>query len=160
MYENEALELFKKIKTQIQGMTDELDALIRKMQTGQEQVFYYPLTEDTSKFKGRKPTELIFPDSRKIEVKKWKQVVIEILKDCNSDRNCHNKLMELRGKVSGKTRCFLQATPEGMDSPEAIDNDIYFETKLDTESLLKFLFVRVLPYLPYEREGIIIGMKI
>lgn len=86
--------------------------------------------------------------------------MFEILKDINRDETCHRQLLELRGKVSGKMRCFLQESPEGMDSPMAIDENIYFETKLDTESLLKFLVKRILPYLSYDWEPIKIGMMI
>lgn len=160
MFEKQVMEYIKRYKAQIAIMSAEIDALINKMQTGHSQVVDYPLTEDTTKFKGKKPCELILPGGRKIQTTKWNEVVLEILKDANRYEICHQQMLELRGRISGKSRCFLQGTPEGMDSPFKIDEDLYFETKLDTESLLRFLVLRVLPCLSYDREKIKIGMLI
>lgn len=55
----EVNEYLKKYTAMMITMNAELDALLRKVQTGESQIVYYPLTDDTQKFKGKKPSELI-----------------------------------------------------------------------------------------------------
>lgn len=65
--------------------------------------------------------------------------MLAILQDCNADPTMHTYLMELRGKVMGRQRTILAASPEKMHAPLEIDKELYMESYYDTASLLYVL---------------------
>ncbi len=113
-----------------------------------------PLTADPSVFKGEKPEGILFPDGREVKTPTWKAAVLAIMRDCNADANMHSQLMELRGKVLGRQRAILAASPEKMHAPLEIDEDIYMESYYDTGTLLYVLKNRVLDEVGYNYSGI------
>lgn len=119
----------------------------------------YPLSAGPFIFKGEKPTSIIFPDSKRVEVTTWKNVAEEILKDCISDKSREKLLLELRGKTSGRSRQFLAGTGSQMRSPIEITKDIYMETHYDTETLLRILTTRILTPVGYDYSGISVAIR-
>lgn len=80
--------------------------------------------------------------------------MLAILQDCNADPTMHTYLMELRGKVMGRQRTILAASPEKMHAPLEIDKDLYMESYYDTATLLYVLKNRVLDEVGYNYSGI------
>jgi len=76
------------------------------------------------------------------------------MQDCNADAKMHSQLMELRGKVLGRQRTILAASPEKMHAPLEIDKDLYMESYYDTATLLYVLKNRVLDEVGYNYSGI------
>ncbi len=75
---------------------------------------------------------------------KGKKPVAAILQDCNNDPNRHERMLELRGRVFGNFRSLLAQTPDGMGAPLKIDEGLYWESKFDTEALLRNLTDKLL----------------
>lgn len=113
-----------------------------------------PLNSLSTFFKGKKITVVNFSDGREIAVSKWKEAVQIILQDCNSDEAMHNALIDICGKVYGKSRVLFADTPADMVAPIQIDGDMYLETKFDVESLLNVLKNRILDFVGYDYSGI------
>ena len=113
-----------------------------------------PLTADPSVFKGEKPESILFPDGREIKTPTWKAAVLTIMQDCNADAKMHSQLMELRGKVLGRQRAILAASPEKMHAPLEVDKGLYMESYYDTGTLLYVLKNRVLDEVGYNYSGI------
>ena len=112
------------------------------------------LKDDSSYFKSRKPISVILSDGEKINASNWKKVVEAILGDCNRDDEFHEKLLSLRNRIWGRNRVILSDKNIGMDIPLKIDDDLYFEAKFDTQSLLKVLKNRVLDVVGYDYSKI------
>ena len=68
-------------------------------------------------------------------------------------------LMELRGKVMGRQRTILAASPEKMHAPLEIDKELYMESYYDTASLLYVLKNRVLDEVGYNYSGIRVQLR-
>lgn len=113
-----------------------------------------PLNSLSTFFKGKKITAVNFSDGREIAVSKWKEAVQIILQDCNFDEAMHNALIDICGKVYGKSRVLFADTPADMVAPIQIDGDMYLETKFDVESLLNVLKNRILDFVGYDYSGI------
>ena len=113
-----------------------------------------PLTADPSVFKGERPESILFPDGREVKTPTWKTAVLAIMRDCNEAPAMHSQLMELRGKVLGRQRTILAASPEKMHAPLEIDKDLYMESYYDTGTLLYVLKNRVLDEVGYNYSGI------
>ena len=71
------------------------------------------------------------------------------MQDCNEDPVMHAHLMGLRGKVLGRQRAILAASPEKMHAPLEIGKDLYMESYYDTATLLYVLKNRVLDEVGY-----------
>lgn len=109
-------------------------------------------------FKGEKPSAVIINENI-IPTPTWKQVVTTILKACNSEPTMHNRLMELRGSVSGRSRYILSNNPKDMNVPLKIDDDLYFEGKFDSEYLIKMMTERVLKPIGFNYDKIDIVLR-
>ena len=118
----------------------------------------YPLSYNTGFFKGKKPTGVIFA-TENVPVNTWKMVFKEIMNRCNADVDKHRQLMDLRSRVSGRSRAFLSDRPDGMRSPMQIDNKLYAETHYDTETLLRILLHRILDAVHYDYGNIYISIR-
>ena len=113
-----------------------------------------PLTANSAAFKGEKPESILFPGGREVKTPTWKTAVLAIMQDCNEDPVMHAHLMGLRGKVLGRQRTILAASPEKMHAPLEIDKDLYMESYYDTATLLYVLKNRVLDVVGYNYSGI------
>lgn len=133
-----------------------IDMTVQEIESGHslsELPRYHPLSLGGHALKGNKPLAVRFPDGREVCTRTWKEVAAAVLEDCNSDPVMHERLMELRGKVHGRDRVILGATPD-MDVPLRIDDGLYMEAKYDTETLLYVLTERVLKPVGYDCTGI------
>ena len=118
-----------------------------------------PLHTDPSVFKGKKLEAVLFPNGQSVRTTTWKSAVLAILQDCNADPTMHTYLMELRGKVMGRQRTILAASPEKMHAPLEIDKDLYMESYYDTGTLLYVLKNRVLDEVGYNYFGIHVRLR-
>ena len=116
-----------------------------------DMTFTASLSTNTALFKGKRPLAVIFPDCE-VPVRKWKEVALYILRDC--DMTYPGALDSLCGKLHGNHRTMLSASSDGMSAPLEIHEGLYFESKLDTEVLLKFLVEHVLIPLGYDYRSI------
>lgn len=112
------------------------------------------LTTDPARFKGMKPSLLLFPDGGSVTVQNWRRAILEILWDCNKDTVQHERMMQLRDLVSGRLRPLLSSTPMNMNIPLMIDEDLYLEGKLDTEYLIKTVRDQILDPVGYDYDRI------
>ena len=58
-----------------------------------------------------------------------------LLQTCNEQPDIHERFMEMCGKVAGRWRTILGSSPEEMDVPIKVDEELYFEGKFDTEAM-------------------------
>ena len=152
-----ALSQLESLRSELHSMVDaRVDGCIQHILHGGvlDIVPTLPLTADPSVFKGEKPESILFPDGREIKTPTWKAAVLAIMQDCNTDANMHSQLMELRGKVLGRQRAILAASPEKMHAPLEIAKDLYMESYYDTGTLLYVLKNRVLDEVGYNYSGI------
>ena len=138
-----------------------VDRSIQRILTGSvlEESPTLPLHTDPSVFKGKKPEAVLFPNGQSVRTTTWKSAVLAILQDCNADPTMHTYLMELRGKVMGRQRTILAASPEKMHAPLEIDKELYMESYYDTASLLYVLKNRVLDEVGYNYSGIHVRLR-
>lgn len=115
-----------------------------------------PMSSMSAIFKGKKLDSITLPNGTEIPVTKWKEAATIILKDCNADERRHNMLMEMRGRVGGRNRVILSGNPSEMNVPLKIDDDLYFEGKFDTESLLNVIKSRILDVVGYNYSSVLI----
>lgn len=116
------------------------------------------LAAEPARFKGLKPSFLLFPDGRTVTVQNWRRAILEILWDCNKDTVQHDRMMQLRERVPGRLRSLLSKSPEGMSVPLMIDENLYLEGKLDTEYLIKTVRDQILDPVGYnyDRIGVVV----
>ena len=112
------------------------------------------LAADPVRFKGLKPSRLLFPDGRIVTVQNWRQAILEILRECNKDPIKHDRMVRLRDLVAGRLRPLLSSSPKGMNVPVMIDEGLYLEGKLDTEYLIKTVRDQILNTAGYDYDKI------
>lgn len=59
-----------------------------------------------------------------------------IVNDCIANLQMHEKLLDLRETISGRSRSMLSSLPNGLDRPLKIDEGLYLESYFDKQSLL------------------------
>lgn len=163
-HEQELTEQQRTALSQLESLRSEMHSMVDARVDGSIQHILHggvldiaptlPLTANPSVFKGKKPESILFPDGREIKTPTWKTTVLAIMQDCNEDPVMHAHLMGLRGKVLGRQRAILAASPEKMHAPLEIDKDIYMESYYDTGTLLYVLKNRVLDEVGYDYSGI------
>ena len=137
-----ALSQLEMLRSELHSMVDaRVDGSIQRILTSSvlEESPTLPLHTDPSVFKGKKPEAVLFPNGQSVRTPTWKAAMLAILQDCNADPAMHTYLMELRGKVMGRQRTILAASPEKMHAPLEIDKGLYMESYDDTASLLYLL---------------------
>ena len=153
-------EIERSRKQMYQKIDNQYDELVQKIlmdgkqltMNGGEQLL--SLAADPARFKGRKPSLLLFPDGRKVAARNWRQVILEILQDCNQDAVRHERMMQLRDVVAGRIRPLLSERSREMDIPLMIDEDLYLEGKLDTEYLIRTVRDQILDPVGYDYDKI------
>ncbi len=153
----ELLEHLMALMSELYSINASLETMINAMESGEEQLsseHRLPLFVSSALFKGMKPVSLTFPDGRELAVSKWRDLAVALLQDCSADEACYENLHNMCGKVYGRNRIILGRDPSVMDVPLKVDEDIYFEGKFDTESLLKVLTERVLRPAGYDYRSI------
>lgn len=119
----------------------------------------YPLAKNPSFFKGRRPVAVIFPDGTRVRAPSWKSVVEAVLKDCDRDEDRHAALMSLRNRVYGSSRIILGDSAEEMQSPIALNPEMYVEAHYDVQSLLRITLTRILSVVGYDYSGIQVAVR-
>lgn len=160
----EQIEMFEKSRERMHRLIDDrYDAMILCIRTGQlprqTGTRRYDLSEPPFLFKGKKPLSILYPNGDKVTVKTWREVAAELLRDCNSDPDRHEALMQLRYVVSGNSRWILSDTDQHMDVGIKIDEGLYFEGKFDTEYLLKMMTEKIFEKVGYPYEMIQIEVR-
>lgn len=117
------------------------------------------LAASPERLKGKKPVALILPDGAVVKAHTWKKAVEAILQDCNRDPVRHEQMLELRGRVFGNFRPLLAETPEQMSAPLKIDEGLYWESKFDTEALLRNLTDKLLCRVGYDYQGVAVKYR-
>ena len=102
------------------------------------------ITVSPAELKGKKPLAVQFAPGEWIETPTWRKVAQRILQACNEQPDIHERFMEMCGKVAGRWRTILGSSPEEMDVPIKVDEELYFEGKFDTEAMLNVLEKKVL----------------
>lgn len=157
-----ALSQLEMLRSELHSMVDaRVDGSIQRILTSSvlEESPTLPLHTDPSVFKGKKPEAVLFPNGQSVRTTTWKAAVLAIMQDCNADPTMHTYLMELRGKVMGRQRTILAASPEKMHAPLEIDKELYMESYYDTASLLYVLKNRVLDEVGYNYSGIRVQLR-
>lgn len=144
-----------------QLIDDRLDAFILQITCGDlsgyiqdEAVQAIPFVSAPARCKGMKPVAVVLSDGSMVETSTWKKAAAAILRDCDADPGCHERLMEMRGRVNGNFRRLLAEDPDGMDAPLKITEGLYLESKFDTQALLDNLTQKILRRVGYDCGGI------
>ena len=155
--DEKAREVIENLRHELHALVDEnIENMLNRLEndglTGQKESIL-PLLAMPAFLKGKKTTSITLSDGNEIVTKKWNRLyqpyfmtVIQI--------NLYNRLLEICGKVHSRDRVILSADTHGMDAPLKIDEGIYFESKFDTETLLKALTERVLKPIGYDYSHI------
>ena len=110
-------------------------------------------------FKGKKPTGLFLPGRPRVNLGTWKQVAVELLKDCINDPDRKAKLYALRGTASGRNRVFVDAVPDTMRSPAEISRNLFVECHYDTATLLHVVLHILLKSVGYDYSQVNVALK-
>ena len=108
------------------------------------------ITVSPAELKGKRPLAVQFALGEWIETPTWRKVAQKILQTCNEQPDIHERFMEMCGKVAGRWRTILGSSPEEMDVPIKVDEELYFEGKFDTEAMLNMLRKKC-----WNRQGLI-----
>ena len=117
-----------------------------------------PFASPPAMFKGEKPASVIL-HGEEIEASTWRKVALAVLRDCNADAQRHKRMLEPRGRISGNFRTLLSDCPEGMAAPLKINEGLYWESKFDTEALLGNLTEKLLDWVGYDYQDIVIRFR-
>ena len=163
MEQEKTIELLEESRNRMHQLVDErYDELLGCLVDGRrvsEKSRTLPLTSSPFLFKGEKPAALTLSDGQRIPTPTWKAVARTVLKVCNDEPEMHQRLLNLRGSVAGRTRFILTDSPDGMNTPLKIDEGLYFEGKFDSEYLMKMMTVRVLDRIGYDYSGITVTLR-
>ena len=135
----------------LQLVNTKCDALLQMYQSGELRTDMKDTIRESSlitvspaELKGKKPLAVQFARGEWIETPTWRKVAQKILQACNEQPDIHERFMEMCGKVAGRWRTILGSSPEEMDVPIKVDEELYFEGKFDTEAMLNMLEKKVL----------------
>lgn len=162
MDKNLIREMINDSRTRMHQLIDKrFDELLDSIENGKSilpETEILSLSSPPFLFKGEKPSAVIM-NGNIIPTPTWKLVVTTILRECNNEPTMHNRLMELRGSVSGRSRYILSNCPKDMNVPLKIDDDLYFEGKFDSEYLIKMMTERVLKPIGFDYDKIDIVLR-
>ena len=108
--------------------------------------------------RNKRPIGVVFSDGARKDVSTWKQIYVEVLQHCNREPGTHQALMNLRGKICGRTRVLLGSEAGSMTEPVQIDQAMYVETHNSAEALMNTL-VRILTAAGWDYRGIRIAVE-
>ena len=159
---NEITEIKKAVEALKSSINATFDRLLLTLD-GEETTdlpteYAYPFTADTNIFINKKPAAVLFGEER-VEANNWRKVYSAIMAKCNADAQCHDNLMYLRDKVTGRDRILLSHSPDSMRRPLKIDEDMYAEVCYGTATLLYILRDRILTPARFDYSDISIIIK-
>jgi len=153
-------ELEKARNNMLLYINTKFDALVSRVESGEpvegnpsDIDMLYPLCINPATFKGTKPTAVYFGNEM-LCVKTWRAVYTLILQRCAAIPEKHDRLMSLRGRISGRDRLFLSGKPDGMNAPVKIAEELFAESYLDTEWLMRVLTDDILDAVGYDYSHI------
>lgn len=153
-------EALETLRAQMHRLVDErIDDVVAHMENGEidyEPVRVHPLDWRPAAFKGTKAVAVILPDGRDVEAKTWRAVVDTILKDCAADPVRLEHLHCLCDRVNGNFRPLLSSRKAEMKAPVEIEDGLYFESKFDTEQLLRVLVEKILRPVGYDCSSVLL----
>lgn len=153
-------EALETLRAQMHRLVDErIDDVVAHMENGEidyEPVRAHPLDWRPAAFKGTKAVAVILPDGRDVEAKTWRAVVDTILKDCAADPVRLEHLRCLCDRVNGNFRPLLSSRKAEMKAPVEIEDGLYFESKFDTEQLLRVLVEKILRPVGYDCSSVLL----
>lgn len=112
------------------------------------------LQGETSVFIGYKPISIELPDGSKHQVKKWNDVAKVLVTECVKDSSNHERIKSKANMLYGNKRLLLSTTPDELERPIKICDDIYFETHTGTENMLNIIKKQFLMPLGYDLSKI------
>ena len=140
----------------LQLVNTKCDALLQMYRSGEQHTNVKDTIRESSlitvspaELKGKRPLAVQFAPGEWIETPTWRKVAQRILQTYNEQPDIHERFMEMCGKVAGRWRTILGSSPEEMDVPIKVDEELYFEGKFDTEAMLNMLEKKVL-----DRQGL------
>lgn len=136
------------------GLEVSADDKAKYLQDPREQIL--PLGSAAAECKGKKAVAVVLPNGERVETSTWRKAVAAIMRDCDADPQRHELLMGLRERVPCRLRQMLLGTPKGMDAPLKINDDLYLESKFDTQALLDNLTQRILRPVGYDCSGVMV----
>lgn len=139
---------------EIFGLEVSEDDRSKYLQDPREQIL--PLGSAATECKGKKAVAVVLPSGERVETSTWRKAVAAIMRDCDTDPQCHELLMGLRERVPCRLRQMLSGTPKGMDAPLKINDGLYLESKFDTQALLDNLTHRILRPVGYDCSGVMV----
>lgn len=125
----------------------------------QEYERIYSLGTPPNFFKGTRPTGIIFPDGTRKDATTWKMVFKCVLEYCIQDPDKYHGLMQLRGRIRGRERIFLDSEKGNMRSPVQIAPGLFAETHFDTETMIKTLTTSILKAVHFETWNIFVTIQ-
>lgn len=156
-------EALETLRAQMHRLVDErIDDAVARMESGEidyELVRAHPLDWRPAAFKGTKAVAVILPDGREVEAKTWRAVVDTILQDCAADPVRLEHLRCLCDRVNGNFRPLLSSHKAEMKAPVEIEDGLYFESKFDTEQLLRVLVEKVLRPVGYDCSSVLLWYR-
>ena len=156
-------EALETIRAQMHRLVDErIDDAAARMESGEidyEPVRAHPLDWRPAAFKGTKAVAVILPDGNEVEAKTWRAVVDTILQDCAADPVRLEHLRCLCDRVNGNFRPLLSSRKAEMKAPVEIEDGLYFESKFDTEQLLRVLVEKVLRPVGYDCSSVLLRYR-
>jgi hypothetical protein len=126
-------------------------------QTVTSNEYVVPLSSDPSIFINKKPSAVLFGDTR-IEAANWTQVFCTVLNQCCQNPVYHSKVMDLRGKAS-KAKRYISKSEKGMRRPIKISEDLYVEINYGSQTLMNILVKRILAPIGYDYSNISIVLR-
>lgn len=136
------------------GLKIATDNMSKHLQSPSERIL--PLYSAAVQCKGKKAVAIVLPSGERVETSTWRKAAAAIMRDCDSDPQRHEMLMELREHVPCRFRQMLSGTPKGMDAPLKINDNLYFESKFDTEALLTNLTQKILRRVGYDYGNVMV----
>ena len=161
---NISYELEKTRAEMIALINENIDRLIENLDDGcgvnaiPKHEWPIPLSTNPAIFIGQKPLAVLIGDER-ISVKSWTGVFTAILKHCDSNAVYHEKLMDLRGKIAGKSRVFLAESAADMSKPVKIAEKLYAEGHFGSAGMMHVLCKRILAPVGFDCSNVYIILK-
>ena len=84
------------------------------------------ITVSPAELKGKRPLAVQFASGEWIETPTWRKVAQKILQTVMNSRISMKNLWKMCGKVAGRWRTILGSSPEEMDVPIKVDEELYF----------------------------------
>ena len=137
-----------------------MDALILHLTAGDlsahlkdENEHYLPLSS-AARCRGIRPIAVVLPDGERVETSTWTEAAAEILKDCAADPLRYQLLTVLSEHAPGSSRQLLALSPDKLDAPLKISDDLYLEGKFDTQVLMDDLVKKILRRVDYDHGSV------